>query len=130
MPPLYAFRGEGRILERAGVRHGAVVPYGVFRCADGSVNFAVQNQREWRRFCAQVLGCAELADDARWASNAQRLRNRAALETLIEDRFRHHSRAELLALLDAAGIANGAVNDIREVAEHPQLAARGRWTEV
>src|SRR5689334_18462686 len=69
MPALYTFQGEGRILERAGVRHAAVTPYGLYPCSDGYVNFAIQNEREWRRFCSEVLGCAELAGDARFCAN-------------------------------------------------------------
>ena len=130
MPPLYAFQGEGRTLPRAGVRHAVVVPYGIYPCADGAVNFGIQNEREWRRFCAEVLGAAELAADDRFSSNARRLENRGELESLIAASFETKTRTQVLAMLNAAGIANGEVNGVPEVARHPQLAARGRWTEV
>jgi crotonobetainyl-CoA:carnitine CoA-transferase CaiB-like acyl-CoA transferase len=107
-----------------------IVPYGAYRCADGAVNFAIQNEREWRRLCGEVLGEAALADDPRFATNTLRLENRGALESLIEDRWSRLTRAEVSALLDRAGIANGAVNEVPDVAAHPQLAARGRWTNV
>ena len=49
MPPLYFWHGSGQIPQRCGVRHNMIVPYGAYRCADGAVNFAIQNEREWRR---------------------------------------------------------------------------------
>ncbi len=130
MPPLYTLHGEGRTLERVGMRHAAVVPYGVYPCDGGYVNFAIQNEREWSRFCAEVLLQPELADDPRFRGNARRQENRDVLEALIEDCFRKRTREELVALLDAAGIANGELRSVGEVARHPQFAARGRWTEV
>jgi crotonobetainyl-CoA:carnitine CoA-transferase CaiB-like acyl-CoA transferase len=130
MPALYAFQGEGRILPRAGVRHAVVVPYGIYACADGAVNFGIQNEREWRRFCAEVIDAPELAADSRFCSNPRRLENREELEAIIESRFRMLMRSAVLARLDAAGIANGDVKDVSEVAQHPQLQARGRWTSV
>lgn len=130
MPPMYVWQGTGQVPQRCGVRHNMIVPYGVYRCADGAVNFAIQNEREWRRFCEQVLDAADLAADPRFDANAVRLQNRAVLEAMIEECFGRHTRAEVLRRLDAAGIANGAVNDVPEVVAHPQLAARGRWVTV
>ena len=130
MQPLSYWQGTGRIPERAGLRHNMVVPYGAYPCADGLVNFAIQNEREWRRFCGQVLEMPALAEDARFAGNSRRLENRVELESLIERAFAPHTRAEILSRLDAADIASGAVNDVAEVARHPQLHARGRWARV
>jgi itaconate CoA-transferase len=130
MPPLYVWQGTGRIPVRAGQRHNMVVPYGAYTCADGAVNLAIQNEREWRRFCEQVLEMPTLADDERFAGNGRRVENREALESIIEQKFAKRPRAEVLARLEAADIASGAVNDVSEVARHPQLAARGRWAEV
>jgi itaconate CoA-transferase len=129
-PPLYVWMGTGRIPERVGIRHNMVAPYGAYRCADGLVNFAVQNDREWRRFCEQVLCMPAIADDPRFVSNEKRLNNRQGLESLIEDRFKSRTRAELLGALEAAGLATAAVNDVPAVAQHPQLAARRRWVNV
>jgi crotonobetainyl-CoA:carnitine CoA-transferase CaiB-like acyl-CoA transferase len=130
MPPLYVWHGTGQVPLRCGVRHNMIVPYGVYACADGAVNFAVQNEREWRRFCDQVLGMAALADDERFRTNADRLRNRAELESLIESAWKLHTRSEIASRLDHAGIANSLVNDVPDVAAHPQLAARGRWASI
>jgi crotonobetainyl-CoA:carnitine CoA-transferase CaiB-like acyl-CoA transferase len=77
-----------------------------------------------------VLELPGIAADERFATNAVRFRNRAELESLIEQQFSALSASEILARLDRAEIANGAVNDVAAVVRHPQLAARGRWVEV
>ena len=130
MPPLYVFLGAGHVPARAGLRHNMIVPYGAYRCADGEVLFAVQNEREWRQFCDVALEQPALADDARFATNAGRLQHRAELESHIETRLGNYTVAAALERLERAGIANAAVNDVAAVARHPQLTARGRWAEV
>lgn len=130
MPLVYKWEGTGQMPARVGLRHNMVVPYGVYACADGSVNFAIQNEREWKRFCVEVLGRPEVAVDARFDSNERRLAHREALEPLIEEVFAGRTRATILAQLDAADIANASVNDVADVRRHPQLAARARWAEV
>ena len=52
---LYSWQGTGKTPARAGMRHNMVVPYGAYACADGPVNFAIQNEREWDMFCKTVL---------------------------------------------------------------------------
>jgi crotonobetainyl-CoA:carnitine CoA-transferase CaiB-like acyl-CoA transferase len=130
MPPIYVWQGTGRIPGRVGIRHNMIVPYGVYACADGAVNFAVQSEREWSRLCHTVLQRPELVRDERFATNARRLENRVELESLIEGEFASLTVSEVMARLEAADIANGAVNDVPAVANHPQLAARGRWVDV
>lgn len=130
MPLHYHWLGTGTIPARAGLRHNLIAPYGVYPCADGAVNFAVQNNREWERFCTVVLQQPALLADPRFATNAARVEHRTVLEPLIEARFAALPVSTLLELLDQAGIANGRVNDLPDIQEHPQLAARERWTEV
>jgi crotonobetainyl-CoA:carnitine CoA-transferase CaiB-like acyl-CoA transferase len=130
MPPLYLWHGAGVVPAREGIRHNMVVPYGAYRCRDGAVIFAVQSEREWRRFCDHVMDAPELASDERFATNAARVQHRGSLEALIERRFIERSRDEVGALLEAADLATGNVNDVPAVARHPQLAARRRWTSV
>ena len=57
-----------------------------------------------------------------------RLENREVLEHRIESRFATLTQSTLIGMLDQAGIANGAVNDVPAVANHPQLGARSRWS--
>ena len=76
------------------------------------------------------MDAPSLAAEARIVTNADRLAHRAALESLIEQRFRRFPRAQVVAWLDAADVPTGAVNDVPSVVDHPQLAARHRWTTV
>jgi len=130
MAPIYVWRGTGKSPQRAGARHNMIVPYGAYSCADGIVYFSVQNDREWRRFCSVVMERPALAEDQRFVTNEQRLRNRVELETLIEERLGALSRSEVLRLLDQASIANSQMNDVAGVVNHPQLVARHRWVDV
>jgi itaconate CoA-transferase len=129
-PALYVWQGTGKILPRGGVRHNMIAPYGAYHCADGDVMFAVQTDREWRRLCGQVLDAPFLADDPRFATNALRVSNRAALESIVEGWCHARRRDDVIALLDAADIPTGAINDVPSVVAHAQLAARGRWTRT
>jgi formyl-CoA transferase len=129
-PALSVWQGTGRVPARVGVRHNMIVPYGAYACADGSVLFAVQTQREWRRFCAQVMDSPSLEADPRFATNDDRLANRAELEAIIEGRFRAMARADVIDRLERADIPTGAVNDVPDVVAHPQLTSRGRWRTV
>jgi itaconate CoA-transferase len=129
-PAIYVWQGTGETPARSGARHNMIVPYGAYPCADGTVTFAIQNDREWRRFCCEVLRMPELLDEERFTSNAKRLAQRHALETTIDQCFARLTRAEVMARLDTAKIANGEINDVAAVAQHPQLTARRRWTNV
>jgi len=92
--------------------------------------FAIQTQREWRRFCVQVMESASLEANPRFTTNGDRLANRAELEAMIEARFSEMTRADVIARLERADIPTGAVNDVPDVVAHPQLTSRGRWREV
>lgn len=129
-PALYAYQGSGRIPKRAGMRHNMIVPYGVYACADGAVNFAIQNDREWHRFSSVVLSMPALINDERFVTNEVRVRHRVELETIIEQYLRTLKRSEVLGRLEEAQIAHGEINDVAAVIQHPQLAARRRWVQV
>lgn len=129
-PMYYAFDGAPQP-PRAGAAHATIYPYGPFPTGDGkTVMLGLQNEREWQVFCDKVLGRPALAADPRFDTNARRNEARAALRAIIVEAFAAHDAAGVLALLDAAGIANAQVNTMADVWAHPQLKARGRWTEV
>ena len=129
-PASYTLYG-GAPPARAGVRHATVVPYGSYRCGDGqSVNFAVQTDTQWRRFCREVAEHPGWETDPRYATSADRRVNRDALERGIEEAFAAHSRAEITRRLEAADIPYGDVHDVAGFVAHPQLEARDRWREV
>ncbi|MGB6101960.1 MAG: CaiB/BaiF CoA-transferase family protein, partial [Comamonas sp.] len=120
-PMYYAFDGAPPS-PRTGASHASIYPYGPFTAGDGSaVMLGLQNEREWKAFCAQVLQRPEVATDARFCSNAQRNAHRDALQALILQEFCALSAAQLVERLDAAGIANARVNDMAGLWAHPQL---------
>lgn len=116
---------------RTGAAHATIYPYGPFSTGDKrTVMLGLQNEREWAAFCEKVLEQPELASDARFSSNSRRVASRAELQEIIEKKFSHLSSDQVVARLDAAGIANARMNEVRDVWEHPQLKARHRWTEM
>jgi itaconate CoA-transferase len=129
-PMYYAFDGAPPP-PRAGASHATIYPYGPFAVGDGSsVMLGLQNEREWPAFCSVVLQQPELAQDPRFCSNAGRSAAREALRAIIERCFAGLGAAQVTERLDAARIANARVNTMADVWAHPQLQARGRWTEV
>jgi crotonobetainyl-CoA:carnitine CoA-transferase CaiB-like acyl-CoA transferase len=129
--PLYYTIDGAAPPPRSGAAHATICPYGPFSAGDGhAVMLAVQNEREWQAFCTEVLRQPALARDERYASAARRDAARAAVHALIHEAFATLTAAEVVARLDKAGIANARVNTLAEVWQHPQLAARGRWTSI
>ena len=114
---------------RAGASHAAIYPYGPFTCGDGKqVVLAVQHDREWAIFCDQVLLQPELAKT--YLGNANRLAKREQLRAVIEGVCSTLTAEQLVERLDAAQIANAQLNEMAALWRHPQLAARGRWTDI
>ena len=110
---------------RQGLRHPSIAPYGAYRTGDGTETvLSIQNEREWQRFCREVLLQVDMAADPRFCSNHLRVANREALDAVITA-----VTAELTAsafrqrLLDAA-IAFGALNTVAEFSEHKALRRR------
>jgi itaconate CoA-transferase len=129
--PMYFTNYGGTPPPRSGAYHATIVPYGPFKAGDGKTVFlSIQNEREFARFCEKVLGEADLPKDPRFASSPARMANREAMHAEIERVFSRMTAEEVVARLEAAGIANARLNTLQEFWDHPQLAARDRWTEV
>ncbi|HEX7386582.1 MAG TPA: CaiB/BaiF CoA-transferase family protein [Castellaniella sp.] len=129
-PMYYGFDGAPPP-PRNGAAHATIYPYGPFAAGDGkTVMLGLQNEREWRTFCEQVLQRPELTEDARFSSNSRRSANSDALRAIILDGFSTLTVDEVVARLDKAKIANGHLNDMAGVWHHPQLQARRRWATV
>ncbi len=129
-PMYYSFEGAAPP-KRTGASHATIYPYGPFPAGDGkTVMLGLQNEREWKTFCEQVLQQPALASEERYASNPKRVANRADLYETIVQAFAPLTAAEVVQRLEAAQIANAQVNTMAEVWAHPQLKARERWTEV
>ena len=129
-PMYYAFDGAAPPV-RAGAAHASIYPYGPFPVGgDATIMLGLQNEREWRVFCAQVPRQAELAEDPRFISNSLRTANRDDLRALIVAAFADLTIEQVTQRLEDAQIANARVNDMAGVWAHPQLQARGRWSQV
>jgi crotonobetainyl-CoA:carnitine CoA-transferase CaiB-like acyl-CoA transferase len=128
--PIYYSYG-GAPPPRNGARHAVIAPYGPYTAGDGRIIYlGIQNEREWARFCAEVLGRAEMATDPRFSSNPRRVEHRDELDAAITTAFSDMTTEEVMARLESAQIANARMNTVEELIDHPQLAARDRWRDV
>ncbi len=114
----------GRTPQRYGNAHPTIVPYQMFDTVDGAIALAVGNDGQWQRLCA-ALERPDLAGDARFATNPQRLAHRHELVGLLAGIFRQHQTGALLAVLAAAEVPAGPVNDLPQALADPQVQARG-----
>lgn len=128
--PAYHQMYGGQPPPRSGLRHATIVPYGPYRCADGEVMLAVQNEGQWDRFCRNVLRRPALATDPRFLTNELRVRAREALEPFIEEALLAFPRSVVEERLGEGDVPFAARNTVAEFIAHQQLAARGRWAEV
>jgi len=115
--------------KRMGNAHPNIAPYQVLPAADGHFIVAVGNDGQFRRMC-EVMEVAALATDPRFSTNADRVRNRAALDPLLEERSGRRGKHDWLAALEAAGVPCGPINDIGEAFAEPQIAARQMVVEL
>jgi itaconate CoA-transferase len=128
-PHLWWHRQE--LPARTGLRHPHFCPYGPYAAHGGElVGLAVLSPEHWRALCHDVLGRPDLHEDGRFATNEGRVGQREELEAELERELAARPAAEWLERLRAAGIPCGAVNDVRAVLEHPQLAHNGLIADV
>jgi formyl-CoA transferase/CoA:oxalate CoA-transferase len=111
---------------RLGNRHPTIVPYETFTASDGDFVLAAGNDELWRRFCA----LAELDLGERFATNRQRVALYDELRPILADRVKTRSRAVWIEGLTAAGVPCGAVRDLDELFNDPQIAARQMTEQV
>lgn len=115
--------------QRWGNAHPNIVPYQVFKAADGWIIIACGNDGQFRKL-VDVGGEPTLADDPRFASNPQRVRNRETLIPLLEPMMLRRTRAEWIAELETAGVPCGPINDLAEVFDNEQVIARGMRVDL
>ena len=115
--------------QRWGNAHPNIVPYQVFKAADGWIIIACGNDGQFRKL-VDVGGEAALADDPRFASNPQRVRNRETLIPLLEPMMLRRTRAEWIAELESASVPCGPINDLAEVFDNEQVIARGMRVDL
>jgi len=109
---------------RAGNAHQNIVPYEVFRCADGHLILGVGNDSQFAKFCA-IAGTPEWAVDPRFAKNADRVNNRGTLVPMVAAAILARPQRAWLEALERAGVPCGPINTLDQVFADPQVAARG-----
>jgi crotonobetainyl-CoA:carnitine CoA-transferase CaiB-like acyl-CoA transferase len=114
---------------RLGNAHPNIVPYQTFRTSDGDIILACGNDNLFRRFC-EVAGCQALAADPRFATNNKRVENREEITRLIADIIAKRTTRDWVGALEAAGVPNGPINNLKQVFEEPQAVARGLKIEL
>lgn len=114
---------SGQVPKRQGNEHPNIVPYKVMPCANGYFILAVGNDGQFARFC-KFAGCPELAEDSRFTTNANRVRNRVALYEILPEITRRKTQAEWVDGLAGLAVPAGAVNTLDQVFADPQVQAR------
>lgn len=109
---------------RWGSAHESLCPYQVFEASDGPLLLGVANDSLWRTFCA-TAGRPELADDPRYATNADRVQRREAVLAIVADCLRRDTCAAWIARLEAAGIPCAPIQSLGQLVAHPHTAASG-----
>ena len=118
------FLATGTAPRKMGNAHPNLAPYAVFDCADGWIILATGNDAQYRRLCT-LLRLPGMAAAPEFATNADRIANRAAMTEALADATRHWSKADLLAACEAEGVPAGPINDLAEVFADPQIIHRG-----
>ncbi|KAF8133446.1 CoA-transferase family III domain-containing protein [Boletus edulis] len=121
---------SGQEASRHGTAHPSIVPYQVFPCRDGFLMIGAGNDKQFRLLSTTILQKPELADDARFSTNAARVTNRKALIDIISTALKRHNRDYWIERLTGVGIPFGPINNISQTFAHPQAIARKSTVEV
>ncbi|TYD00579.1 CoA transferase [Arthrobacter echini] len=129
---VHAFQGTratvaGEVPQAQGNHHPSIAPYGLFTCRGGRVQISVGSEKLWATF-AETFGLA--ADEPRFATNADRVRNREQLIGVVEDAFSAYQAEPLLRKLEEAGIPAGKVRTLDEVYAWDQVRSQGLLLDV
>ena len=114
---------DGRNPQRTGSAHPTIAPYDTFPARDGLFFLGVGNDRQFRDL-TDVLGDPAIADDRRFASNADRVVHRDPLRELLAPRIRQWNRADLAGALRARGVPSGPVHSVGEALTDAQVLHR------
>lgn len=120
---------SGEKTKRYGNAHPNIVPYQTFKASDGYFALAVGNDSQWKQFCDKT-GKQEWAEDERFLTNADRVKNREILIPLLDEFFCHDEISHWLSILAAIGIPSGPINSIEQALCDPQVHARQMVVDV
>jgi crotonobetainyl-CoA:carnitine CoA-transferase CaiB-like acyl-CoA transferase len=118
-----SFLGSGEVPKPMGTAFPTVVPYRAFSTADSAIAIAVGSEKLWSTFC-HAIERSDLEKHADYRTNGDRIRNRHALEPLLEGEFRKRTTSEWVARLQSVGIPASPVRTFQDVVKHPQSALR------
>ena len=120
---------SGSVPPRFGNAHPNIVPYEVFPTSDGHLILAVGNDGQYAAFC-RTAGRPELADDPRFRTNPDRVKNRAVMVPIVREIMRARTRQQWIDALEAAGVPCGPINSYAEVFENEQVRHRGLRVDI
>lgn len=120
---------SGEKPRRYGNAHPNIVPYQTFKASDGYFALAVGNDGQWKQFCERA-GKVDWAEDERFKTNANRVKNRDVLIPMLEELFLRNESSFWLSISEAAGVPCGPINSIDLLMDDPQVLARQMVIEV
>jgi formyl-CoA transferase len=123
----YLISGEKPI--RYGNAHPNIVPYQTFKASDGYFALGIGNDNQWKQFCEKA-GKKEWAEDIRFQTNANRVKNRNDLIPLLDELFGQSEISHWLPIMETIGVPCGPINSIDRALEDPQVRAREMVIEV
>jgi crotonobetainyl-CoA:carnitine CoA-transferase CaiB-like acyl-CoA transferase len=119
-----AYLTSGKVTERQGNAHLQIVPYQLFKTADGYLVLNVGNDSQWRAFC-DAAGATELGADPRFATNRQRVESRGEVVPKVAELMKARETADWEKRLTEANVPHAVVRDHAAIFAHDQTAARG-----
>ena len=119
----------GEVAGPLGSAHRMIAPYQAFATQDGYINIGAANQNNWERMC-RAVGRDDLLDDARFASNPERMVNIQSLTPIMEETFRTQTTAHWVEILERAGVPCGPIYNIEQVYADPHVQSRDMAVEL
>lgn len=115
---------------RYGNGHPFLEPFGLAETADGQISIVIGNERQWERFCNEVVNKPEWLSDERFCTNAARMQHREIFRPMLNELLRQDTRENWIAKFRAAGVPAGSVRDLTEALHAPEVRARHLVGEV
>ena len=123
------YLADGVLPKPMGTAYAALLPYQTFHTKTKDIALAVGSEKLWKLFCP-AIGHPEFANDPRFRTNRDRIANSKALIDLLQDIFVTRTYDEWEKVLLETGVPMGAINNIAQLVNHPQVKARGSLVEM